>query len=145
MLYTMFFANKLSPVIGTVICQAVWVWLFPISFTLMMGIVTVRAWRLYRIFTHYMNPGKFISNRALLTILSILVLFDVVIAIVWTTCDPFQFQFFEYRVKIGQTDDLLIDQGCVSAYGILPLWIGISFTYKIGLLFVMIVLSVLTR
>ena len=145
MLYTMFFANKLSPVIGTVICQAVWVWLFPISFTLMMGIVTVRAWRLYRIFTHYMNPGKFISNRALLTILSILVLFDVVIAIVWTTCDPFQFQFVEYKVKSGQTDDLIIDQSCVSAYDIAPLWIGIVFTYKTGLLFVMIVLSVLTH
>ena len=145
MLYTMFFANKLSEVIGTVFCQAVWVWLLPISFTLMMGIVTLRAWRLYRIFKHYMNPGKFISNRTLLTILSILVLFDIIIAIVWTISDPFHFQFVEYKVKSGQTYDLIIDQSCVSAHDIAPLWIGTVFIYKIGLLVVMIVLSVLTH
>ena len=145
MLYTLFFANKLSEIIGTLFCQAVWVWLFPISFTLMMGIITLRAWRLHRIFTHYMNPGKFISNHALLTILSILILFDVIIAIVWTISDPFHFQFVEYKIKSGQTYDLIIDQSCVSTHDILPLWIGTVFTYKIGLLVAMIVLSVLTH
>ena len=145
MLYTIFFANKLSEVNGTLFCQAVWVWLFPISFTLMMGITTLRAWRLYRIFKHYMNPGKFISNRALFSILSILVLFDVVIAIVWTTSDPLHFQFVEYKFKSGQTYDLIIDQSCVSSHDIAPLWVGIVFTYKIGLLIAMVVLSVLTH
>ena len=145
MLNTIFFANKLSEVNGTLVCQAVWVWLLPISFTLMMGIITLRVWRLYRIFKHYMNPGKFISNHALLSILSILVLFDVIIAIVWTTSDPLHFQFVEYKFKSGQTYDLLIDQSCVSSHDILPLWVGIVFTYKIGLLIAMVVLSVLTH
>jgi hypothetical protein len=92
-----------------------------------------------------MNPGKFISNRALLSILSILVLLDVIIAIVWTTSDPLHFQFVEYKIKSGQTYDLVIDQSCVSSHDIAPLWIGIVFTYKIGLLIAMTVLSVLTR
>ncbi len=145
MLNTIFFANKLSEVNGTLFCQAVWVWLLPISFTLMMGITTLRAWRLYRIFKHYMNPGKFISNRALFGILSILVLLDVIIAIVWTISDPFHFQFIEYKIKSGQTYDLIIDQSCVSTHDITPLWIGIVFTYKIGLLVAMIAISVLTH
>ena len=145
MLYTIFFANKLNEANGTLFCQAVWVWLFPISFTLVMGITILRAWRLYRIFKHYMNPGKFISNHALLGILSILVLFDVVIAIVWTISDPFHFQFVEYKIKSGQTYDLIIDQSCVSTHDIIPLWIGTVFTYKIGLLIAMVVLSVLTH
>lgn len=144
-LYTIFFANKLSEAIGTLICQAVWVWLFPISFTLMMGIITLRAWRLYRIFKHYMNPGKFISNRALLAILSILVLVDVIIAIVWTITDPFHFQFVEYKIKSGETYDLIIDQSCVSAHNLVPLWIGTVFAYKSGILIAMVVLSVLTH
>ena len=144
-LSTSFYANELSTVIGTIICQAVWVWLFPISFTLMMGIITLRVWRLYRIFKHYMNPGKFISNRALLTILSVMVLLDVIIAIVWTISDPMHFQFVEYKVKNGQTYELIIDQSCVSTHNITPLWIGTVFTYKIGLLVVMIILSVLTH
>ena len=129
--------------IGTTICQAVWVWLFPISFTLMMGIIILQTWCLYRIFTHYMNPGKFISNRALLTILSVMVLFDVFIAIVWTISDPFRFQFVEYKVKNGH--DLFTDQGCASTHGITHLWIGTVFTYKIGLLIAMIVSSILTH
>ena len=145
MLNTIFFANKLNEANGTLICQAVWVWLLPISFTLMMGIIILRAWRLYRIFKHYMNPGKFISNHALLSILSILVLFDVIIAIVWTTSDPLHFQFVEYKFKSGLTYDLLIDQSCVSSHDIVPLWVGIVFTYKIGLLIAMVVLSVLTH
>ena len=144
MLNTSFHTNKLSVVIGTIICQTVWVWLLPISFTLTMGIITLRAWRLYRIFKHYMNPGKFISNRALLTILSVMVLYDVIIAIVWTISDPIHFQFVEYKVKHGQTYELIIDQSCVSTH-ITPLWIGIIFAYKISLLIVMIVSSILTR
>ena len=96
---------------------------------------------MYRIF----NPGKFMSNRALLTILSFMIFFDMLITIIWTISDPFQFQFVEYKVKNGQTYDIIIDQGCILAHGIEHLWIGTVLTYKISLLVVIIVLSVLTH
>ena len=142
-LNTFFYVKELSSVTGGIICQAVWTWLLPISFTLMMGIITVRVWRLYRIFTHYLNPGKFISNPALFAILLILVLLDILIATVWTVVDPMRFEFIEYTVKNGTTVDLLEDQSCTSNYT--PLWIGVVFTYKLSLLLAMILLSVLTH
>ena len=141
-LNSLFFATELSHLTGGIICQAVWTWLLPISFTLMMGIITVRAWRLYRIFMHYLKPGKSISNSALLTILLVLVLFDILIAIIWTAVDPNQFAFLEYIVKKRHIQEVLLDQSCSSKNNFL--WMGLIFTYKIGLLFIMMILSILT-
>ena len=114
-----FFARDLSPLIGGIICQTVWTWFLPISFTLMMGIITVRAWRLYRIFIHYLKPGNFISNSALLAILLVLVLFDLLIAIIWTAVDPNKFIFLEYMIKKENIQDVYLDQSCNSKYNFL--------------------------
>ena len=128
---------------GTIICQLLWVWSLPLCFTLKMGIVIVRTWRIYRIFKHYLNPGRFISNSALLTILLILVTIDILYAVIWTAVDPMHLEFVEYVVKNGPTNELFVDQSCVAKYRYA--WLGIGFTYKIILLVVMIVLSILTR
>ena len=141
-LNSIFFTTELSPLVGGIICQTVWTWFLPISFTLMMGIITVRAWRLYRIFIHYLKPGDFISNPKLLAMLLILVLFDVLLAITWTAVDPNRFEFLEYIVENKNIQDVYLDQSCNSKYNFL--WVGLFFTYKLGLLFVMIVLSILT-
>ena len=141
-LNSIFFTTELSPLIGGIICQTVWTWFLPISFTLMMGIITVRAWRLYRIFIHYLKPGDFISNPKLLAILLVLVLFDVLLAITWTTIDPNRFEFLEYVVKNKNVQEVYLDQSCNSKYNFL--WMGLFFTYKFGLLSIMIVLSILT-
>ena len=68
-------------------CQTIWAWAFPIGFTLTIGTVTLRTWRLYRIFTHYLDPGKLISNSALTIMLVILLSIDIIIAVVWTAAD----------------------------------------------------------
>ena len=141
-LNSVFFTMELSPLVGGIICQTVWTWFLPISFTLMMGITIVRAWRLYRIFVHYLKPGNFISNSALLAMLLVLVLFDILLAIIWTAVDPNRFEFLEYLVKNENTKDVYLDQSCNSKYNFL--WMGLFFMYKFGLLFVMIFLSVLT-
>ena len=141
-LNSVFFIRELSPLVGGIICQTVWTWFLPISFTLMMGIITVRAWRLYQIFIHYLKPGNFISTSSLLAILLVLVLFDILLAIIWTAVDPNRFEFLEYIVKNENIQDVYLDQSCNSKYNFL--WMGLFFTYKFGLLFVMMVLSVLT-
>ena len=137
-----FFAKDLSPLIGGIICQTVWMWFLPISFTLMIDIITVRAWCLYWIFIHYLKPGNFISNSALLTILLVLVLFDLLIAIIRTAVDPNEFVFLEYMIKKENIQDVYLDQSCNSKYNFL--WGGLVFAYKVGLLFVMMTLSILT-
>ena len=132
-----------SPREGTIICQLLWMWSLPLCFTLKMGIVIVRTWRIYRIFKHYLDPGRFISNSALLTILIVLVTIDILYAIVWTAVDPMHLEFIEYVVKNGRTNELFVDQSCVCKYRYV--WLGIGFTYKVVLLLVMIILSILTR
>ena len=142
-LYTVLRAKEYSSLEGTIICRAVWMWLLPLSHTLTMGIVIVRTWRLYRIFTHYLNPGKFISNSGLLIILFVLVMIDVLFATVWMAVDPMQFELIEYRVESGPDNELVLDQSCRSRYTIV--WLVLVFSYKIILLITMVILSILTR
>ena len=133
---------------GTIMCQLVWMWTLPLCFTLKMGIVIVRTWRIYRIFKHYLNPGRFISNPALLTILLIMVGINIVYATIWTAVDPIQFDYLEYTVKNGPTSKLFLHQSCRAGklgITVFYVWLGVAFTYMMVLLLTMIVLSVLTR
>ena len=44
--------------------------------TLVLGTLTMKTWRLYKIFVHYMNPGNFLSNKTLLIFVCCLTLVD---------------------------------------------------------------------
>ena len=140
--YTLFFTHELNSVFGNLLCKAVWIWLLPISFTMVKGIITLRAWRLYRIFTHYMNPGKFISNTALFIMLLIMVLVDVVFAIIRTFVDRMEFTFVEFTPKSGQSEFLHVDQTCVESAAVT--WIFV-YGYKACQILAMIILSILTH
>ena len=104
-----------------------------------MGIITLRAWRLYRIFIHYLNPGRLISNCALLTALAILVLIDILISTIWTALFPATFQLTTNYGKIN--DAIVTDQSCI----IRPHFYVIFLSYKFSLLLAMIILSGLTH
>ena len=56
--------------------------------TLVLGTLTMKTWRLYKIFVHYMNPGKLLSNKTLLLFVCCLTLVDLVICITWFMFDP---------------------------------------------------------
>ena len=129
------------------VCQTIWGWLFPIGFTLTIGTVTVRTWRLYRIFTHYLNPGKLISNTALITMLVILLSVDIIIAIIWTALDPLRLVIVEYPVQVGPASELVLDRSCRSqAVGLEGfVWWIIVMSIRVTEVIVMVVLSVLTR
>ena len=142
-LYTTSRAKVYSSSEGAILCRVLWTWLLPLTFTLKMGIIILRTWRLYRIFKHYLNPGKLISNPALLTILLLMLLIDIIFSTIWTLAEPLQFGFSEYEDKDNPTNELLIEQGCKSEYFFL--WVGLAFTYKIFLLKVMAVLACLTH
>ena len=89
-----------GPIINASLCQMTWAWGLPLSFTLTLGIVTMRTWRLYRIFVHYLDPGKFLSNSALTLAVLLLASVDVAIAIIWTTVDPMKLVYKEITVKL---------------------------------------------
>ena len=138
-----------SDEVSGAVCQAIWGWLFPIGFTLTIGTVTVRTWRLYRIFTHYLNPGKFISNPALVTIIVILLSIDIIVAVVWTSIDPLRLIVIETNVRVGSANELVLDRSCQSQLGFgfqgYAIWFVIIMSIRIILLVVMVVLSLLTR
>ena len=127
--------------IDAALCQVVWAWGLPLCFTLVIGIATVRTWRLYRIFVHYLDPGKFLSNPALTAAVLMMVSVDVVIAIIWTSIDPMKFRFLEVTVMIGSQYDVLLEPECYHNIA----WLILIFLYKFALLLTLIVLTVLTR
>ena len=123
------------------LCQIIWAWGLPLSFTLTLGIVTMRTWRLYRIFVHYLNPGKFLSNTALTLAVLLLASVDVAIAIIWTTVDPMKLVYKEIMVKVGSQYEVFLESECV--YNLV--WLVLVFLSKVALLMALIVLTVLTR
>ena len=58
--------------------------------TLIFGTVCARTWRLYRIFIHFKDPGRLLSERILIITVIMCVFIDIVISIVWIVVDPFE-------------------------------------------------------
>ena len=71
------------------VCHAIWGWLFGTGFVVCFGTLSVRSWRLYRIFVHSWKPGSFLSDFKLISCVLLLVLVSVVISIVWTVIAPY--------------------------------------------------------
>ena len=61
-----------------------------IGTTLIFGTVCARTWRLYRIFVHFKDPGKFVSERFLILCVILFVAADVAISTIWIAVDPFR-------------------------------------------------------
>ena len=127
-----------------VICQLLWDWLFPFSFTLIVGTVTVRTWRLYRIFIHYRNPGRFISTCTLVIFVLILLFVNLLIVVTRSIVDPIQLILVYFVVENGPAKELMQDRICQSRR-LKFLWIFINDGYRMILLAVMVTLILLTR
>ena len=143
-LYLLVKAFTLQSRVAGIICQATWAWILSPGFTLIGGTVTVRMWRIYRIFVHYQNPGKFISNKVLVTMIAILVKIDLAIAVIWTIMDPIVATITS--VEVAEADGTIIieiERTCTSQNTIV--WVGLVIGYKITILLSMLTLAILTR
>lgn len=69
--------------------------LISIGVTLLFGTLLVKTWRLYKIFVHYMDPGKYLSNIYLTMFVACLTLVDVAICLLWFVIDPIHREQFE--------------------------------------------------
>ena len=72
--------------IGT-LCNTVF-WCLTIGTSLVFGTVCVLSWRIYRIFTHYTNPGYFIADPFLVFLIVILVGLNFLLLTSWSIIDP---------------------------------------------------------
>ena len=128
-------------------CCVLWTWTFPIGFTLSLGPVAMQTWRLYRIFIHYMNPGRFISNRVLVGGVLALLAVDVTVASMWTGLDLIQ--TITQPVKLSASRNYsgfktLQEQAfCTSKW--YEWWFLFILTNKTLLLLYVIALAILTR
>ena len=56
--------------------------------TLIFSTICSRTWRLYRIFIHFNNPGRFISDRALFFFVCLCLTVELPVVLVWVFTDP---------------------------------------------------------
>lgn len=123
-------------------CHATLAWLPPIGWTLIFASLIAHAWRLYRIFIHYTKPGRYISDWALGALILFQLSIDLLLAAVWTIVDP----TLSRPVDSGKVDSEgkpILTAMCYRKFQYL--WIPLMFSYKLFQLFILFVLSVLTR
>ena len=117
---------------------------FSIGFTLVLGSVCVKTWRLYRIFVHYLNPGRLISDSFLFVCVLILVVIDIIICSVWIAVDPFTSQTVtNFRNLQLDVPVLLVSTVCLQKYYFV--WFGILNGFNGVLMIGALWLALLTR
>lgn len=79
-------SSRFAIMIGT-LCNAV-LWCLTLSTVLIFGTMCALSWRIYRIFNHFLNPGKFISDPFLVVIIMVLLTVNVTGLVVWSAYDP---------------------------------------------------------
>lgn len=126
------------------LCHAMWPWAMSLGATLILGSISIRTWRLYRIFIHYMDPGSLISDKRLSLLLCALVGIDIVIAVVWTATDPLKLTVLSEELT-DENGEIMIEQSVMCTCDSIQTWLIIIMFYKIVLLTALLTLAVLTR
>jgi len=125
-----------------------WLWFFPAGFTLVFGTLAGRTWRLYRIFTHFTDPGKFISDPVLAVFVLLLLIVDITVSIVWTMTDPLHFEIIMETQSIEmvgsvQIQKIVLSRGCTADFYVV--WCIVVYGYKLVILILVVTLALLTR
>lgn len=128
-----------------IFCNLLWTWLLPIGFTLAFCPVAMRTWRIYRIFKHYLNPGKLISDPILIGFVVVFLVMDLTLSIIWTAVDYYMTEVNVFMMPggDGQASVVGIRIDCVCDHTII--WLGAFFSYKIVILFAVAIFAFLTR
>lgn len=121
--------------------------------TLLFGPICARTWRLYRIYVHFKNPGRFISDWFLLSIILILSTLNLVVMILSATIEPFRPEnitdqnFHELVDSEGNTQEIvLMKRVTVECFqDSYFLWFGLSSLFPVSLMVFAFWLAVFTR
>lgn len=118
---------------------------FSCGYTLIIGTVCAKTWRLYRIFCHYQKPGKMLRDHWLFAIILTLTLVDVVVNIAWAATDHFHIDRRESFMYTNSNTIMtrVIEIVCTSHHRIA--WTLAIVCYNVGILIVAVWLAILTR
>ena len=105
-------------------------WCLPLGLTLILGTVTAKTWRLYRIFVHLNKPGKFLRDWLLIVVVILLATVDIILCSVWTA--KFRFYTLDHEV-IAENIMIQVRVECHSDY--YHAWFGALSLYQ-GLIMV---------
>jgi len=130
-----------SDVVYVVLCQVFWL-VMSVGTTILLGSLLVKSWRLYRIFVYYLNPGEFITNKALILITFLLCLVDIVICTLWFILDPIK-RFYTEISRDIISGSVTYFAGCRSRTSLYT--VGTLSSYQVLLFLVMITLLVKAR
>ena len=109
------------------------------SFTLVLGSLCVKTWRLYRIFNHYMNPGDLLSDKILILIILSLTTVDALISILWIVIGDAVRTEVSHRTDFQRRVEIAHDVCRTKHYFV---WFISAALYHLVQLFVAVVLSV---
>ena len=126
------------------LCQATWPWTLSIGSTLVVGSISLKTWRIYRIFIHYRHPGKLLSDKALTLFLSLLIAIDVFLATIWTATDPISVRVVSEKV-LDEDGNVFLQQSTMCFSESISIWLPLIMSYKIILIATLLTLSILTR
>lgn len=137
-------AFSISDNVYIVLCHAMNL-SFSCGYTLIIGTVCAKTWRLYRIFCHYQNPGKMLADRFLFVIVLLLLLVDVAVNTVWASVDHFYINRTSHFDLSSGGDDvvLVVETMCISQYRVV--WTTTIIVYNVSILIFAVSLAILTR
>ena len=121
--------------------------------TLLFGPICARTWRLYRIYEHFKNPGKLLSDWFLLLAVLTLFALNSIIAVLSFTINSFEPVYVnssylrEVRDTQGNTEEfVLIERVTINcSQSNYFVWFGVLFMFAISLMFFAFWLAVFTR
>ena len=100
-------------------------WCATMSYTLILGAVCAKQWRIYRIFfTFSNNLGSFLTDSSLIGLVCVLLLLDVIFNVIWNAVDP-------WMVFLSETftgDAVIVQLTCRAEH--LLTWITSAFIKK---------------
>ena len=115
-------------------------WYTSIAFSLILGAVCAKQWRIYQIFFTFSNDlGSSVADSSLIGLVCVLVLLDVIFNVVWNAVDP-------WMVSLSETftgDVVIVKLTCRTEN--FPTWLTILTVLKSFPIFASIILATLNR
>ena len=144
LIYTVVEAFSNSPEAETVLCNSI-PWLTSTGFSLVLGTVIVKTWRLYRIFlssAKHKRRARILNKDSVLTVsVLVLVAVDVILCTVWSAVDPLEYGN-KTMINVDSASEEVMEF-CTSDY--FTVWLVLLVAYKGVLLMFAIFMSFVTQ
>ena len=141
LLYYLYEGIALSEEMAGNVCHAVWVWIIPIGYIVITGMIYARTRREYEISTHIYDPGRLMSTPSLFFIMFGLLAMCVIIGVPWSIVDPLKMVVISQSVVAkGMGYEIVKRRVCSSRF----FWLRVTSLYYRDITGGLFLLSVLT-